>query len=109
MRRPGFTLDVSPLLGGVALLTIAVIEMQPNYSAPAILWLAPALLILAVLSLGRYPGESILARLVRSPPPRPRRAERRPPPVERRAPSPRGGELISTGLAGRAPPASIAV
>ena len=39
---------LSPAMGVALLLTIAVIEMQPNYSAPAILWLAPALLILAV-------------------------------------------------------------
>ena len=56
MRRRGFTLDVSPLFGGVVLLTIAVIEMQPNYSAPAILWLAPALLILADALARALPG-----------------------------------------------------
>jgi hypothetical protein len=69
----------------------------------ALLYLAPALVVLLSLWLGRYPGEQrILALRGRT---QPRRA---PAAVERRrsrAPAlPRGGLLLAASLAGRAPP-----
>jgi len=69
-----------------------------------LLYLAPALLLAALLLGGRYPGERVLARPLRrrfTPRRRPlRRALPRPP----RRTTPRGGLLIAAGLAGRGPP-----
>jgi hypothetical protein len=66
--------------------------------------LAPLLALVLTLIAGHYPGERLLEALV----PR-RRAPRRPPP--RVAPSPRvaailprGGSLVASAMAGRAPP-----
>jgi hypothetical protein len=69
----------------------------------AALFLAPALALWALLSLGRYPGERVLARLA------PRRARSRATAtkVSRRARTPRAGRarnLLACSLAGRAPP-----
>ena len=70
------------------------------------LLLAPALVLLAPLLLGRYPGEELLERARRPAPGRrprpastamPRRCERIPP---------RGGRLVSSSIAGRGPPAA---
>jgi hypothetical protein len=72
----------------------------------ALAYLAPALLILLPLVGGRYPGERALARAAAR---RARPAARRPPsatrPRRRRsALLPRGGLLVGSALAGRAPP-----
>jgi hypothetical protein len=76
----------------------------------AVLYLAPALMLWALLTGDRYPGERILERVRRSPardlmedavPP-----ARRPRPVRRTMP--RGGVLVASSLAGRAPPALAA-
>lgn len=71
----------------------------------ALLYLVPALLLLATLALGRYPGErlrlalrgarALVAR------PRPAAPPRRPLSL---VPLPRGGGLLATSRAGRAPP-----
>jgi hypothetical protein len=73
-----------------------------------LLSLIPVLALVAVLVPGRYPGERVLSRA---------RGTRRPP---RRAPSAtarpalppillvRGGVLVASSLAGRAPPAAVA-
>jgi len=69
-----------------------------------ILFLAPALLLWALLALGRYPGEGVVARLARR---SPRLRARRSPPVSRRAPAlpaRRPRSLLACSLAGRAPP-----
>ena len=73
----------------------------------ALIYLAPALLILLPLLSGRYPGDEALVRAARRSLPRLRRlpaAEPRP----ARAPAaellPRGGRLVGAALAGRAPP-----
>jgi hypothetical protein len=70
--------------------------------------IAPLLLLVAALALGRYPGEHALARV---------RMAR---PLRRRAPSSTGGPsraplalvrgslLVASSLAGRAPPPAVA-
>jgi hypothetical protein len=73
----------------------------------ALIYLAPALLILLPLLSGRYPGDEALVRAARRTRPRRRRV---PAAVPRPAHSsiaellPRGGRLVGAALAGRAPP-----
>ena len=70
------------------------------------LFLAPALLLWALLALGRYPGEAAVARIARR---RPLRARRRSGSPQRRAPalrSPAARNLLACSLAGRGPPQS---
>jgi uncharacterized protein len=72
----------------------------------AVLYLLPALLLLLPLLCGRYPGERLLRaisarpRQLPGPPRAPRRRSCFP------APLPRGGALLASALAGRAPPAA---
>jgi hypothetical protein len=76
----------------------------------AALYVAPALLLLALLSAGRYPGERVLERARRAAAPAvvaaPVRDER--PPRAARHRMPRGSVLVAWRLAGRAPPAFAA-
>src|ERR1700742_4715525 len=70
----------------------------------ALLYIAPALLLLLPLALGRYPGERLRLALVR-----PRRLARPASPAPPRRPAPltplpRGGALLASSGAGRAPP-----
>ena len=68
------------------------------------LFLAPALLLWALLALGRYPGETVVSRLSRR---RPLRARRSVGASATRAPSRRPRRpcnLLACSLAGRAPP-----
>jgi hypothetical protein len=72
-----------------------------------LLYLAPALLLGALLLGGRYPGERVLSRPLRR-----RFAVRRRPlprvlPRPPRRTRPRGGLLIAAGLAGRGPPSTV--
>lgn len=71
-------------------------------------YLAPALLLLALLALGRYPGERAYARRLGR---RSRARSRRAPRARRwrgALPAlPRGGALVAAGLAGRAPPPRV--
>jgi hypothetical protein len=71
------------------------------------LYLLPALLLLAVLLARRYPGERLLGALAGR---RARRVRvRRASPLRRiELPVPHGGRLIAVSLAGRAPPPSRA-
>jgi hypothetical protein len=73
-----------------------------------LLSIVPGLLLVVALTMGCYPGERVLARAVT----RPGRARRAPARMRRDAPSPfllvRGGALVATSLAGRAPPPSRA-
>lgn len=74
-------------------------------SAQILLYLAPALLLLAALGLGHYPGERLLDAIFRGwAPALAREAE----PATRRLPParsfPRGGALLAMALAGRGPP-----
>jgi hypothetical protein len=73
----------------------------------ALLFLAPGLLLWALLAIGRYPGEGIVGRLARRP--RRRRALAR---VCGRASAPRAQRprnLLACSLAGRAPPVRSSV
>src|SRR5262249_19769857 len=88
-------------------LALAAVPFLPAHAAnPALLWLAPALLRLLALLRGIYPGEKALARrLARGRRRRSRRRTSPPPPRRGRFVClPRGGVLLATGLAGRAPP-----
>jgi hypothetical protein len=69
--------------------------------------LIPLVALLASLALGRYPGEATLARVRRGPTPgwrRTRAAARGRPTAPTRCPLPRGGTLLGSALAVRAPP-----
>lgn len=71
-------------------------------------YLTPGLLILLPLLGGRYPGDRALARVVARRAPTRRRGRILSTPMRRprpEAPMPRGGRLVGTALAGRAPPA----
>ncbi len=78
-----------------------------------VLFLSPAIVLLASLLTGRYVGEDRLARLAAARrPPRRRLQARAPAPsaaANRRALMPRGGRLVATSLAVRPPPALLAV
>jgi hypothetical protein len=69
--------------------------------------IVPLLLLVAMLALGRYPGERALARA------RVARPARRRPPSSTARPARalltlvRGGLLVASSLAGRAPPAAV--
>jgi hypothetical protein len=74
---------------------------------PALAYLAPALTILAVLALRRYPGERVLVATLERRRDRPRRARAPRGAARRRAPRAlvaRGGLLIGCALAVRPPP-----
>jgi hypothetical protein len=74
----------------------------------ALAYLAPTVLVLALLALGRYPGERAYARHLRG---RSRARIVRVPRARRwrgALPAlPRGGALVAAGLAGRAPPPRV--
>jgi hypothetical protein len=76
--------------------------------AEAAAYLAPVVLLLALLATGRYPGErAYLRRISRVCSARPRRSAA---PGRRRTRHirlPRGGALLSAGLAGRGPPHAV--
>ena len=89
----------------VALAAFAVVLVVPGMST-GVLFLSPAIVLLASLLTGRYPGDERLARLaaaMRARRPRPRPALPTAPP-RRRVPMPRGGRLVATSLAVRPPP-----
>jgi len=67
----------------------------------ALAFVAPAMVVFATLSLGRYPGERLLLRRPRV---RRRRPSRELPKLHSWVRVPRGGALLGTALAGRAPP-----
>lgn len=92
------------ILASFALLLGALLGLQLAGPEPGLLYLTPALALIAALLLGHYPGERLLLAAAR---PRRRRASSAAPsfrsaPAGRRLP--RGGSLLATGLAGRAPP-----
>jgi hypothetical protein len=77
-----------------------------------VLFLSPAIVLLASLLSGRYVGERGLARLAAAMHPGRRRAARPhtpASPARGRALMPRGGRLVATSLAVRPPPALPAV
>jgi len=90
----------------VALLLGILTALQLGDPEPGLLYLAPALLLLAALAFGHYPGEWLLEAVVRSRHPVLRREGRTSsqPSAPPRS-SPRGGVLLALALAGRGPPA----
>jgi hypothetical protein len=97
--------EKAPIHGALVLLIGALVGLQLTYSEPGLLYLAPAILLLAVLAFGHYPGEQLLEAVARawhstlcferSAPPRLLVLPRS---------SPRGGVLLAMALAGRGPP-----
>jgi len=80
----------------------ALAAREPSF-VQALAWLAPAAAAFLILRTGRYPAEKTLVRLSSRRCPARAAAIRRP--VARfRLISPRGGLLLATALAGRAPP-----
>jgi hypothetical protein len=74
-------------------------------SSQILLYLTPALLLLAALACGCYPGERLLEAIVRAWAPAPVRSA---PSIRGLPPTrsfPRGGALLAMALAGRGPPA----
>jgi hypothetical protein len=93
------------LLAILGLLAGALVALQFDGAEPGLLYLAPALALLAALVFDRYPGERLLEALARAWHPRASRQSRSP---ARRVPPrsfPRGGALLAMALAGRGPPA----
>jgi hypothetical protein len=88
-------------LTGVWLLGLELLGVEA-----ALAYLAPALLILLPLLGGRYPGDEALVRAAgrRARRPRASRPATGPRHRARAALLPRGGRLVGTALAGRAPP-----
>lgn len=99
------------LSSGLAL-TVTVcwaLALALSGSTDTLLFLAPALLIVAPLIAGRYPGEELIAKLVakRS---RPLRRSVVAPPLAPRPPvawSPRGTRLLAFSRAERPPPLAL--
>jgi hypothetical protein len=97
----------APVFAAAILLLTAIVALRlGGFSGSAVLYLLPALLLLAPLVLGRYPGERLLRAVIDRP--RCRRAPGKPPRprhIALLASVPRGGALLASALAGRAPPA----
>jgi len=76
----------------------------------ALAYMLPALLLLGLLAMRRYPGERTLVALIAKASRCPRRARstRATPPSRPRVLVPRGGRLIGCALAVRPPPALLA-
>ena len=96
------------LTSGLAL-TVTVcwaLALALSGSTDTLLFLAPALLIVAPLIAGRYPGEELIAKLAAKRSRRPRRSAVAPVPVPRPpvAWSPRGTRLLAFSRAERPPP-----
>lgn len=95
----------APLLGQLALLVAALAALQAGSQEPGLLYLAPAVLLLAALAFDRYPGERLLAAVARGWRPAPHREGRAPArPATPPRLVPRGGVLLALALAGRGPP-----
>jgi len=98
------------MLLAIALAAFPVALIVPGLDV-GVLFLSPAIVLLASLLSGRYVGEERLQRLAAAFRPHARR--RRPPaaaPVRRpprRLPVPRGGSLLAASLAVRPPPALL--
>jgi hypothetical protein len=95
----------------IALLAVAVAGFPAALLVPGmetgVLFLSPAIVLLASLLTGHYVGEESLARLataLRQRRPKRARATRNPLPRRPRAVMPRGGRLVATSLAVRPPP-----
>ncbi len=103
---------VSRLTSGLALaVTVCwAFALALSGSTDTLLFLAPALLIVAPLIAGRYLGEELIAKLVaKRSRRRPRRSDAAPAPVPRppAAWSPRGTRLLAFSRAERPPPLGL--
>ncbi len=79
--------------------------MRLLYGESGLLFVGPFLILVALLLLGLYPGEKLLLRVAAARRPRHRRAPGKLRlPRSNRLAAPRGGALLATSLAGRAPP-----
>jgi hypothetical protein len=91
----------------LALAALVVVALMSLGSVSVVVaYLAPTLLLLALLLAGCYPGECLISALARRPV---RRRHRRSREAIARVPLrllPRGGGLVASALAGRAPPAA---
>lgn len=101
----------SRLTSGLAL-TVTVcwaFALALSGSTDALLFLAPALLIVAPLIAGRYPGEELIAKLVAKRSRPPRRSVAAPIQIPRSplAWSPRGTRLLAFSRAERPPPPGL--
>lgn len=98
---------LTALVGGVAFLAVIWVA-HVSGTAVDLAYLGPATFVFLLLGLGRYPGETLLTR-------RPRPAHKRSSTdavvvaCEALTAMARGGLLLAAALAGRAPPASVAV
>ena len=102
-RSHGGRLSVALALG---LLTFAcVLVAHSSGLALGLAYLSPAVFVFALLCSGRYPCERLLLARARLRRPR-RRALAAKIPRRPRAQVPRGGGLLASALAGRAPPPS---
>ncbi len=105
-RPMGRTHGLRMLLLAAALAAFPVVMIVPGLEL-GVLFLAPAIVLLASLLTGRYVGEDRLQRLAAAYRPHSRRrprgatAPRNPRP---RALMPRGGRLVATSMAVRPPP-----
>ncbi|HTZ86454.1 MAG TPA: hypothetical protein VMB05_07285 [Solirubrobacteraceae bacterium] len=92
--------------GGVAILVFLWLAHVPGIGL-GLEYLSPAIFVVLLLWLGRYPGEALLIGASKRAAPARRRPAR-----HRRAPVPgwraRGGLLLAMSLAGRAPPVARA-
>jgi len=100
------------LLLATALVAFPVVLIVPGLDV-GVLFLSPAIVLLASLLSGRYVGEERLRRLAAALTPqrrgrRPRAANPAPRRI-RHLPMPRGGSLLATSLAVRPPPLRLAV
>jgi fatty acid desaturase len=93
------------VLLAVALAAFAAALVVPGLET-GVLFLSPAIVMLALLLGGHYVGETQLQRLAAAWQQRPRRARIQcdPLPCRPRAVMPRGGRLVATSLAVRPPP-----
>jgi hypothetical protein len=99
------------LARGLLLVAAAAVVVLAILGSPEPLaYMGPLLALLAALALGRYPGERVLLHFL-APSAHIRRLRSAPPRRRGRlgACGPRGGALLSAGLAGRAPPAATVV
>jgi hypothetical protein len=103
-RRSLSTLKVAAALALVGAVAVVALAGMPGTLTSGALMALPALLLAVALLGGNYPGERLLRRWGsrRS---RPRMRCGLPPALPRPAAAmPRGGSLIASALAGRAPP-----
>jgi hypothetical protein len=118
LRRRDTLRTVSGLPGSRAALGVAVLAtataaaLRAGVTPEVLLWFTPALLLIAALCAGRFPGEAVIQAHRRTPTRAPRRRDARSVSTRRRAPRAAGrrGLLLAFRLAERGPPvAALAV